>query len=96
MFFNLELCVDSAAAENPNTENQKAIMTPEEQMRQDVRDIKLAVIGDEKLGTSGLVSRVRRLERKQHWFELRVASFLGGVIVLWEGAKIWIESIKQR
>lgn len=67
-------------------------MTPEEQMRQDVRDIKLAVIGDEKLGTSGLVSRVRRLEKKQRWFEIRLAGFLGGLVVVWEGMKIWFEN----
>lgn len=70
-------------------------MTPEEQMRQDIRDIKLAVIGDEKLGTSGLVSRVRKLEKKQRWFEIRLAGFLGALAVLWEGLKLWLESKKQ-
>jgi len=58
-----------------------------DELKGDIRDIKIAVIGDEKIGATGLVKRVARLEKKQRRRELRWAALTGLVIGAVEGIK---------
>lgn len=58
-----------------------------EEIKQDIRDIKIAVIGDEDIGATGLVRRVARLEKKQRRREIRWAALTGLVIGGVEGIK---------
>lgn len=51
-----------------------------EELKQDIRDIKIAVIGDEEIGATGLVKRVAKLEKKERRRELRWATLTGLVI----------------
>lgn len=46
---------------------------------EDVRDIKQAVLGDRKIGLTGLVVRVERAEAKLRRLDLRIAAVAGGV-----------------
>ena len=67
-------------------------MNVDEQLQRlanDVRDIKLAVIGDEDLGVTGLVHRVHRIERWKDRIDLRTAAIGGGVVVVGAALK-WI------
>lgn len=58
-----------------------------EELKQDIRDIKIAVIGDEDIGATGLVKRVARLEKKARRRELRWAALTGVMIGAFEGIK---------
>lgn len=48
----------------------------------DVREIKLAVVGDPRIGLPGLVEDMRRLKEWQRKIDLRVASISGGVTTI--------------
>jgi len=54
-------------------------MTPEkeQQLIEDVRDIKLAVVGDRHLGVEGLVGEVKTLQKWRSKLDLRVATISG-------------------
>ena len=56
-------------------------MTPEkeQQLLDDVRDIKLAVVGDKHLGVEGLVDEVKRLKKWRTKLDLRIM-FISGII----------------
>ena len=62
--------------------------------RKMLRDIHLAVCGDEQLGVTGLVSDVRDLKQFRRKIELRVATVAGGVTILVMLAKAAWEKIK--
>lgn len=63
-------------------------MTPEQyeqefqQMRQEVSDVRRAVIGDEKFGEDGLVKRVKKLEDWRAWLMLKLAMVIGVVATI--------------
>lgn len=59
-----------------------------------IRDIHLAVCGDDKLGVPGLVSDVKDLKEFRRTIELRVATVSGGITVLVLAAKAIWEKIK--
>lgn len=58
-----------------------------EDLKNDIRDIKIAVIGDEQIGATGLVKRVARLEKKEHRREIRWAMITGAILGAVEGIK---------
>ena len=58
-----------------------------EEIKRDIRDIRIAVIGDEHIGVSGLVKRVAKLEKRDRRRELRWAMLTGAVLGTWEGIK---------
>lgn len=62
-----------------------------QELRQDVSEIKKAVIGDTKWGTIGLIRRVEKLEGWRDNINLRVAFTSGVVISAVELGKMAIE-----
>jgi len=48
----------------------------------DVREIKEAVVGNARIGLTGLVEDMRRIKEWQRKIDLRVASISGGVTTL--------------
>lgn len=53
-----------------------------QQLKNDVKDIKIAVSGDEKFGVTGLASRVHAVEKKLKVLDIRIATIIGGSAVL--------------
>lgn len=53
-----------------------------QQLKSDVKDIKIAVSGDEKIGITGLASRVHSVEKKLKVLDIRIATIIGGSAVL--------------
>lgn len=68
-------------------------MTPEteNQLLKDVSDIKLAVVGDERLEIDGLAKQVRGIQRWRKRLDLRVAGISGGAAVLLFLIKFFVE-----
>ncbi|HVU07856.1 MAG TPA: hypothetical protein VHG89_04855 [Verrucomicrobiae bacterium] len=58
-----------------------------EELKSDIRAIKIAVIGDEQIGATGLVKRVAKLEKRERRRELRWATLTGAMIGAVEGIK---------
>lgn len=52
------------------------------QLQNDVREIKIAVAGNEKVGLTGLGSRVSAMENKLRTLDIRLATIIGGSAVL--------------
>jgi hypothetical protein len=63
----------------------------EKQLVDDVRDIKLAVIGDEKIGQDGLVKQVRSIQAWRKKLDLRIAAMTGGALTLFYLGKFLLE-----
>ena len=53
-----------------------------QRVEEDVKEIKNAVIGDEKIGLTGLVPRMAKLERWSRQLDLRIAAVGGGAAVI--------------
>lgn len=58
-----------------------------EELKNDIRDIKIAVVGDEQIGATGLVKRVAKLEKRERRRELKWAMLTGAVIGAFETIK---------
>lgn len=59
-------------------------------VEEDVKEIKNAVIGDEKIGLTGLVPRMAKLEKWARRLDVRIATVSGGVCAaLWLVQHFW-------
>lgn len=74
-------------------------MTPDEQPKlckqheEILREIHLAVCGNERLGVSGLVEDVREIKKWRRQVDIRAAKIAGGVCVVIFLAKLLAEKI---
>lgn len=50
-------------------------------MKDCLRDVKIAVIGDQEYGQDGLVSRMKAMELWRRNLDIRIASMSGGILV---------------
>ena len=61
-----------------------------QRIQEDVKEIKNAVIGDEKIGLTGLVPRMAKLEKWARRLDVRIATVSGGVCVtVWLVQHFW-------
>jgi hypothetical protein len=58
-----------------------------------LREIHIAVCGNERLGVPGLVEDVREIKRWRRSIDLRAAKISGGICVLFFLAKILVEKL---
>ncbi len=59
-------------------------------MKDDIHDVKMAVVGNEKLGIPGLSARVNLLEVWRRNLDLRIATMSGGVFVVLFAVKYFL------
>lgn len=59
----------------------------QQEMAQDIREIKQAVLGDKSIGLNGLVDDMREMKSFRQGLEVRVAAVAGGVSVIIVGGK---------
>jgi hypothetical protein len=62
-----------------------------QQMEEDLREVKEAVVGNKQFRRKGLAERVEALEQWKVWLMLRLAAVIGVATVGWTLFKMWWE-----